>query len=107
MLLKKEVGKDGNITISIDKKPLDHILSRELTGTTGEKGYGVFEHESVTETFEFGDFKAAITFEGTYNYCWQMEDLAPAIFARIEKVRDWVEDCKDSGGEVEDGKNRC
>lgn len=100
MVLEKKVSKDGMIETTINGKKLDYALSRKLTGTIFEQENGVFSHDRNTEYFEFGDFKASIHFNGTYDESWHIEDLSTAIFARIEKVRGWVDDCKNSGGMV-------
>jgi hypothetical protein len=99
MLLKKTVTKIGEVEVTIDGKTLDFELSRILTGTDNENRSGVFEGGEAEGWFKFGDFHSTIFFGGTYDITWQMDDLAPAIFDRIKKVREWVRDCRDSGGE--------
>lgn len=103
MLIRKEVSDKGKIEITINGQSLDSNLSRELTGTTSEEKSGVFYAEALSVGFHFGAFYREIVFSGTYSITWQMEDLVPAISARIKKVREWVQDCKDSGGVVQDG----
>jgi len=100
MNLNKVVSEKGKITMKIDGEDLNHELSRKLTGTTGEGGYGIFE-EGLDDHFEFGEFKTYISFVSNLDWQWCVEDLADRIGERIRKVNDWVLDCKATAGCVE------
>ena len=104
MLLKKTVSAEGQIEITLNGQELDLELSRLLTGTTGEEEKGIFNGEN-SAYFEFGDFRNRIIFQSFLDFCWQFEDIYEVIQTRVDQVRAWVQDCRDSGGEGEISTN--
>ena len=100
MKIKKTVNEKGEIAITIDGKPTSTNTSRWLTGTTGEDFWGIFSPDKVVR-FSFGSFSKKITFTETPLYTDTVEQYARKLMARVQKVRNWVEECKKTAGVVE------
>lgn len=82
--IKKIVDDEGMIRILINDKPIDYVMSRTLTGTTGECGSGIFNQERTVE-FIFGEFKREFKFEKLDNKM-PIDEYADEIMHRIEVV---------------------
>lgn len=100
--LKRAVNKKGmlNFTGSIDKGPwkeCDDLMSRYLTDTTGEEGYGIFtaSKKDCKVVIINGRYKKLFIFgrlelheaEESFN------NIASALMTRITTVRQWVKEC--------------
>lgn len=74
-----------------DEKVIKHIISRELTGTTGESGDGIFElyeEENNKETwvnFQYGNFDNNFIIPSIIE-----EDYEVKLIKVIKEIRAWV-----------------
>ena len=100
MKLVKKVDTEGIIDVEIDGRPLDFKVSREITGTTREQEQGIFS-PAREENFTFGDYQNLIMFASHLSLCEPVDEIAEIIKERTEKVREWVQECKDTQGTVE------
>jgi len=94
--IEKIVDDDGMIRILVNDKPIDYVMSRELTGTIGESGSGIFQEARIVE-FIFGEFKRKFKFE-ELNIKIPINEYADEIMHRIEVVSEWVIQCKETAG---------
>ena len=100
MKIEKTIDEKGKITILVDGKAPNYELSRILTGTTNENQDGIFVTRNY-EVFRFGDFSNTIYFSHSLGLTTPNEDYAEELAARIQKVRAWVQKCRDTAGTVE------
>ena len=100
MKIEKAIDKEGKTTILIDGKILGYEISRALTGTTGEETEGIFA-EKRYELFYYGDYKNSIYFGQELSQTYPVKKYAEILTTRIQKVRDWVKECRDTAGTVE------
>lgn len=98
MKLTRKTTKKGEVTVTLDGKTLDHVLSRELTGTICE-GSGIFMEHNVAR-FRFGNREKLIKL-GHLQYSDPLKEIARVLKTRIETVRAWVNGFKDTIEEVE------
>ena len=103
MKIEKRVNERGEVEILVNGEIPDYRLSQKLTGTTSEKGQGIFSvhGEAGFIPFSFGDFHASINL-GRHLYPTDPVDkYAEILSERIEKVREWVQSCRKTAGTVE------
>lgn len=94
--IKKIVDDEGMIRILVNDKPIDYVMSRTFTGTTGESGSGIFNQGRIIE-FIFGEFRREFKFEDL-NIKMPIDEYADEIMHRIEVVSEWVKQCKETAG---------
>lgn len=83
--------------------------SRMLTGTTSEARKGIFENwighnseYSETVKFEYGDFTKEFDFYPILiDISQTADDILSRFITRIETVKSWVAECKDSEKSIE------
>jgi len=97
MKIEKIIDDNGNVTILVDGKSINAETTRKLTGCSCGNLF-IYHHE---ENFTWGAFSTIITFNKHFHFTNPIEKIAKEIESRINKVREWVNSCKATAGEVE------
>jgi hypothetical protein len=73
-----------------DDMPVDHLLSRDLTGTTNEESVGVFTQDVSVLWFDYGKTRKSFQVAPINFSTDSMEKLEDELQRRVRVVREWV-----------------